>query len=193
MRAFVAIELPANLQALLGQEIPRLQERLGTQSIRWVSPEAIHLTLKFLGEIDERTASSISETLDRICASTARVKYQVGGLGCFPNANRPRVLWIGVHETSGELLRLQTEVERGAAELGIGAEERAFHPHLTLGRVRRDASIGEMRILAQELLQLEVGSLGEPHLEGVSLIRSELRPSGAVYTRLHYAPVKDRP
>lgn len=192
MRAFVAIELPAGLRRALGQEISGLRERLGTSAIRWVSPEAVHLTLKFLGEIDDRTARSISGTLDTLCPNFARTDYRIGSLGTFPNANRPRVIWIGVQEASGELLRLQVEVERGAVELGIQPEERPFHPHLTLGRVKREASSSEMQTLAQELQKLQIGSLGEAALEGVSLMRSELSPTGAVYTRLHYAPLKDK-
>lgn len=192
MRAFVAIELPAVLRRALGQEISGLQERLGTSAIRWVSPEAVHLTLKFLGEIDDRTARSISDTLDTLCANFVRTDYRIGILGSFPNPNRPRVIWIGVQEASGELLRLQAEVERGAAELGIQPEQRPFHPHLTLGRVKREASSSEMQTLAQELQKLQIGSLGEAALAGVSLMRSELSPTGAVYTRLHYAPLKDK-
>jgi len=189
LRAFVAIELPTAMLRRLGTEIAKLQDLVDRRAIRWVESEAIHLTLQFLGEIDDRTAELIASCLDEVCASYPRMSLDVGGLGGFPNLNRPRVIWIGIREPDRSLSMLQAEIEGGVSKFGIEAEDRAYYPHLTLGRLRREASQSEERQLADRLLKIQIADLGSIPVEGVSLMRSELTRAGAVYSRLHYAPL----
>jgi len=171
----------------LGTEIARLQEQLGGRAIRWVDAEAIHLTLRFLGEIDDRTAALIGSVLDEICANSATTRIGVGGLGGFPSLSRPRVIWIGVQQSERELDRLQAEIEARVIKLGIDGEDRTYHPHLTLGRLRREATPSEVKLLADRLQGIQIAELGAVGVEGVSLMRSELTGAGAVYSRLHYS------
>jgi len=173
----------------LGTEIAKLQELVGGQAIRWVESEAIHLTLQFLGEIDDRPAELIAGCLDEVCANHPRMSLDVGGLGGFPSLNRPRVIWIGIREPDRSLSKLQAEIEGGVSKVGIDAEDRAYHPHLTLGRLRREASQSEERLLADRLHKVQIADLGSVRVEGVSLMQSELTRAGAVYSRLHYAPL----
>jgi 2'-5' RNA ligase len=110
----------------------------------------------------------------------------VGGLGCFPNFRRPRVVWVGVDGEMDALHALHDAVEGAIAPLGYPTEKRPFNPHLTLGRVSRRASKGEAAALGRVLEGVRVGELGQIAVGGFSLMRSQLRPSGAVYTQLAY-------
>jgi 2'-5' RNA ligase len=189
LRAFIAVELPTAMLRRLGTEIAKLEELVDGRAIRWVESEAIHLTLQFLGEIDDRTAELIAGCLDDVCASYPRMSLDIGGLGGFPNLNRPRVIWIGIREPDRSFSKLQAEIEGGVSKVGIEAEDRAYHPHLTVGRLRREASQSEERLLADRLRMIQIADLGSVQVEGVSLMQSELTRAGAVYSRLHYAPL----
>ncbi len=189
MRAFIAIELPTAIRRSLETEIAKLRDLAGGRAIRWVDSEAIHLTLRFLGEIDDRTSGLIADCLDRICPNSARMSFEVGGLGGFPNLSRPKVIWIGIQQSDRRLAKLQAEIEAGVIQLGVEGEDRTYHPHLTLGRLRRAASQSEVGLLADRLRQIQVVDLGTVAVEGVSLMRSELTGAGAVHTRVHYAPL----
>jgi 2'-5' RNA ligase len=189
LRAFIAVELPTAMLRRLGTEIAKLEELVDGRAIRWVESEAIHLTLQFLGEIDDRTAGLIAGCLDEVCAKYLRMSLEVGGLGGFPNLNRPRVIWIGIREPDRSLSKLQAEIEGGVSKVGIDAEDRAYHPHLTLGRLRREANQSQVRLLADRLRMIQIADLGSVDVEGISLMQSELTRAGAVYSRLHYAPL----
>jgi 2'-5' RNA ligase len=108
----------------------------------------------------------------------------VAGLGCFPNARRPRVVWVGLDEPTGALARLREAVEAEVAPLGFPTERRPFSPHLTLGRVNRRASKSEVREIGQVVAASMVGQIDEMTVTLVSYIKSDLRPTGAVYTTL---------
>jgi 2'-5' RNA ligase len=182
VRAFIAIELnPTILQALSDLQAS-LRQDVPPKLVRWVRPQGIHLTLKFLGDVPRTKVDSIAEAMRAVCARHAPFSFAVGGMGCFPNPRRPRVVWVGVDEPSGVLARLQRDVDRAISPLGFPAEKRRFHPHLTLGRVKGRnpdavAALGEYVSRAQV-------KVGEMRAEAVHLMRSELQPGGAVYTEL---------
>jgi 2'-5' RNA ligase len=184
IRTFIAIELDEAVKAALTD----LQEQLKTEaphrSVRWVKPGGIHLTLKFLGDVPVNRIEEIEGALTRACAGLPAFSFSVEGLGCFPHTRRPRVLWAGVREESGTLTRLQKAIEDEMDKLGFAPERRKFHPHLTLGRVRRRTSSGDMRRLGQLVSETDIGSLGQMEARSVSLMKSDLRPTGAVYTQL---------
>lgn len=187
-RLFAALELPAALTETLAALSARLREQMPPRRVRWVEPRNIHLTLKFYGEVKAEAVTSLQESLTRATAGHAPLTLALGGLGLFPNAVRPRVVWVGLTGDVEGLRALQTAIEQGAVPLGFPPEARAFAPHLTLGRVT-DGLRPTDRPRVAHILQttnIEPLSFTAPHL---SLMRSELRPAGPLYTRLFSAPL----
>jgi 2'-5' RNA ligase len=184
IRCFVAIDLPNSTRNALRQVGERLRGRAPHDSVRWVRVEGVHLTLKFLGNVAETDLPEIKAALARVARQHGPFAFTVGGVGCFPNVRRPRVVWVGVEEETGSLAALQRDVEKGLIPLGFEAEKRAFHPHLTLGRTRRGLRSGDQRRLGEIIAAAGVGELDRIQVDSYRLIRSDLRPSGAVYTPL---------
>lgn len=196
VRTFIAVELDEALRASLGQAQDRLRGRLGTggaRCVRWVQPAGIHLTLKFLGDTPQARLPDVEQALARAGASVGPFTIRVGGLGCFPNTRQPRVVWVGLEEVTGRLRQLRDAVEREVAPLGFPTEKRPFQPHLTLGRVERDASPGDVRRLGEVVAAAAEGTLAEMAVTRVSFIKSDLRPSGAMYTTLFDAALQAGP
>ena len=178
MRIFVAIEIPANIKNGLGLLIKSLSESSGDARIRWVKPGSIHLTLKFIGDVAHGSVSKVTENLETAVSKRSKFKITVGGLGCFPNWNKPRVVWVGISEDSGKLTSLQKEIDLALEPLGIMSETRPFHAHLTVGRVKNPGDIGK------RFSEMEIGAIGQVQVDEFCLIRSDLRSDGAVYTNL---------
>jgi 2'-5' RNA ligase len=186
-RTFIAIELDQELRENLGRLQTRLRDQLSPRSVRWVRPDGIHLTLKFLGDTPQEKLAEIQAALGQAATEVGPFTFSVGGLGCFPNPRQPRVVWVGLQEPSGELARLQKAVEAYVAPLGFPTEKRAFSPHLTLGRVQRYASHSEAREVGEVVTASAIGTIDEMRVTVVSYIKSDLKPSGAVYTTLFEA------
>ena len=187
IRAFIAIELSPKVLNQIGGLQEKLKRDVPSGLVRWVRPEGIHLTLKFLGDTPVEQVHAVAQAVHGACDRHAPFALAVRGTGCFPNPHRPRVIWAGVHEPTGVLARLQRDVERMVQPLGFPPEGRPFHPHLTLGRVKgRDQ--GAIQTLGETVCRaaLDGGQMG---VDAVHLIRSELLPGGAVYTRLSRAPL----
>jgi 2'-5' RNA ligase len=184
VRAFIAIDLPEHVRRELGRQIDRLREVMPRSSVRWVRPDGIHLTLRFLGDTDPGRVPELAGELEGVARIHPAFSITVGGLGCFPNLTRPRVLWVGVEEEVGVMKRLQAGVEAVCCRLGYKAEQRGFSPHLTLGRVRQggEAKVGEA--FARVVEADGSRALGEAQVEEIVLFQSELRPDGAIYRRL---------
>lgn len=187
LRTFIAIELDAELRMNLGRLQDQLRRRVAPRSIRWVRPEGIHLTLKFLGDTPSARVSEVEAALVRAAAGIPCFTVTMGGLGCFPNARRPRVVWVGLQEATGALARLRDAVEAEVSPLGFPTERRQFQPHLTLGRVQRRASTSEVREIGNAVMASPTGTVDEMTVSSVSYIKSDLRPTGAVYTILSEA------
>lgn len=186
-RTFIAVELDEELLDNLVDLQGRLRGQVAPRSIRWVRPEGIHLTLKFLGETLPDQVEAVKVALDQAASGLLPFTFSVGGLGCFPNTRRPRVIWVGLYEPSGTLSRLRDAIESYVAPLGFPTEKRPFRPHLTLGRVQRYASKSEVREVGEVIAASAIGTIDEMQVRQVSYIRSDLRPDGAVYTTLHEA------
>jgi len=185
IRTFIAIELEEALQGAIGEVQQKLRREGETMRIvRWVTPENVHLTLKFLGNVDVHRLERIEQVTQEACQGFSPFSLSFGGLGCFPSARRPRVIWIGVGGDTDILAQLHRAIEESLTPLGFPPEARDFSAHLTIGRVRRGAGSGEGRKLGQILSSFEVGTLGHSRVESVSLMKSELHPLGAEYTRL---------
>ena len=187
LRTFIAIELDARCKSGLGHLQERLRDQVPPRSVRWVQPEGIHLTLKFLGDTPVEKVDEVQSALARAAAQVGPFPFTLGGLGCFPNNRQPRVVWVGVQEPAGALACLQKAVEDCVAPLGFPTEQRPFNPHLTLGRVQRYASKSEVRQIGEVVAASVVGTIGEMTATVVSYIKSDLRPNGAVYTTLFEA------
>jgi 2'-5' RNA ligase len=187
IRAFIAIELSAALQKALGEVISTLSPH--TAAVRWIAPENIHLTLKFLGDIPTGNLALLQKAIQAEALQHPACSLAVGGLGAFPSLRRPRVIWIGIQAPSG-LKSLHQGLENAASRMGIAREERPFSPHLTLGRINQRATPAQIDQLGTLLGQVPASQLGEMKAETVTLYRSDLKPGGAVYTRIIQARLK---
>jgi 2'-5' RNA ligase len=185
IRCFIAIELSQEIRQVLGRIEDELQ---GTISgVKWVKPDNIHLTLKFIGSIEEEKVDKIKEILNQIAQDIIPFKIELSSAGAFPSPGRPRVIWIGIEEGKEESSRLANLVEEKIAPLGIEKESRAFHPHLTLARVKflKDKSSVENAFAHLKVPQTEMTALK------VTLFQSTLAREGAIYTVLHEADFKN--
>jgi 2'-5' RNA ligase len=189
MRAFIAVHIPLEVKQKLQREIDVLWDLIRGDIIRWVKPAGIHLTLKFLGEITEGQVGEIQQVLQQDLALLPSLTISVGGFGCFPNPHRPRVLWVGIVGNNRPLLTVQSVIDQKLHSLGFDRERRPFHPHLTLGRVRRNLSLADLDLLQDVLDSYEIGQIGQFEVRKISLIRSILKPTGAEYSILGEYPL----
>jgi 2'-5' RNA ligase len=191
VRAFIAINLPEDIIQRLGNQIDIIGGLVPQDLIRWVRATNIHLTLKFLGDVATPNLDEITKSLQHIAARHTAFQFDVVSFGCFPDIHSPRTLWIDIREPNGALLRLQSDLEDGLERLGFSRERQKFHPHLTIGRVKRQVRRNEISDLAQHLTQVKVGNIGTVQVSEIALMRSDLRPTGAVYSRIAVADLKE--
>ncbi len=176
VRAFVALELPDEVKTFLYTIIKDL--RTAIKEARWVNTQAMHLTLKFLGDVPLPTIPTVVTALEKPLTIRGPIQLRLSGLGCFPNIKRPRVLWIGVTDTQSILRPLVEEIENALLPLGFPRESRSFKPHLTLARVRSsDSDASGMKSLVEH--QDLAGKLFT--VENAVLYESILKPEGAQY------------
>lgn len=183
IRAFIAIDLSTEIQDRLEVVLQNYRTQLPNIPIRWVAAANIHLTLKFLGDVSLSNLNILTEMIQKEISNHHQFDISVGGSGAFPNIRQPRVVWVGV-EAPAELSAIQNGIEVTTARLGYSREERAFSPHLTLGRVSRNATSQDMKAISKVLEITKVGFLGATCVEKVHLYRSDLQPTGAVYTQI---------
>ena len=186
IRSFVCLDVPSDVKAHI--EAVQAKLRHVPADVSWTRPASVHLTLKFLGDVEEARLQDLGSALDEIARRYAPFEMVTERMGVFPRADRPRVLWVGVGDERGVLQMLAADVEEVFARQGFAREARPFTAHLTIGRVRSERSARELvrlflaedfprtRFLVTELL----------------LMRSDLRPEGALYTPLHRAPLRSR-
>jgi 2'-5' RNA ligase len=185
MRTFIAIDIDPAIKATLADFIRRLR-KINDKDVSWSGPDAFHLTLKFLGEVDESRLEAVKEALAVRLAGAKAFPLVLKGTGAFPQSGRLiRVLWAGVFEQP-TLMDLQREVEFAMTGLGFPPESPSFHPHLTLGRVR---SALRLREVLDELERYKYSDFGQMTASRVTLFQSQLRPSGAVYSALREYPL----
>jgi len=181
IRSFIAIELPQNVQSGLGQIRSEL-ERAEHPFIKWVNPESIHLTLKFLGNIPFNRVTEVAKAMDEATQGASPFHLEISGLGGFPNLKQPRVIWVGIKGEIDKLLSLQQNIDSALALLGFVREERPFMPHLTLARIKERASPAERKSLGELVMSTSLEISYPFEVMAVSLMRSQLTPEGAVYT-----------
>ena len=191
LRAFIAIELPASIQDAIQNQTALLRRALDSSLARWVPVHNVHLTLKFLGDVSPLNLEMLTQMLTREAGGYSAFDVQFGDLGSFPTSRRPRVIWVGLSAPAA-LESLQRGIESAAARLGYQQEERAFSPHLTIGRVRQNLSASALQKVraALELEGTKIGELGAARVAAVHLYKSDLQPDGSVYTKLFSTPLK---
>ncbi len=180
MRVFVAINPTAKEQGRVWRASRNLREQ--DYPMRWAWPENIHITLKFLGEVEDKHVSEVSAAVDRAVSGFDVFQLVVRGFGAFPSLRRPQVLWAGV-EANRTLQSVHDQLEGALEGLGFAREKRSFHPHLTLARAKRGARAGDLRGLSELVGKIEY--TGRFEVRSIDVMRSQLTRSGAVYDVAH--------
>ena len=188
MRTFIAIELPKNIREALG----KLQEQLkkSEADVKWVTPDNIHLTLKFLGEVDDDKIEKINKIIDSVCAENNTYKIYISSLGAFPRIDYLRVIWAGVEKGDSETKKIAKELEEKIEKIGIPREARPFSSHITLGRTRsalnREKLVKELKSMQEAFEKEDL----EFSVSKVTLFKSTLTPKGPAYEVLKEANLK---
>ncbi len=191
MRLFVACLLPAELRQELGQVKALLGgSGGGIQGLKWVDPENLHVTLKFLGEVKPQDARRVDAALGWCSSKAAAFDCRVAGLGAFPSPSSLRVLWAGMVTGGEEMGALAKTIENALRPLGFERERRPFSAHITLARARDRVAVPALESLAPGLV---AKMFGEFRVRGFSLMESDLRPQGPVYTELSSYTVSGQP
>jgi len=179
MRVFIAIELPQAIKDSLNS----IQEKLKTSGadVKWVRPQNIHLTLKFLGEISEEQLAKIKTTLDNTAKDKKKFSIRISSLGAFPKINSPRVIWVGIDKGDREIQELAKALEERIEKIGIPKEDRSFSSHITIGRIRsnqaRDKLVATLKSLENHFKETPQ----ELVVQRISLFKSTLTPQGPIY------------
>lgn len=180
LRVFCAIELPAEVRARAAEHIARLREAVPEVRASWERTEKLHITLKFLGEIAPGSLEALSSAASNATRDTHPFILTLASAGAFPPRGNPRILWLGIADHSGALARLQNSLEAECASAGFAREERSFHPHLTLARIR--APQGARR-LAQVHRETGFEAI-EFAVTALVVLQSELGAGGSRYTEI---------
>ena len=191
IRAFVAACLPIDLLERIQTEQERLEAECGAGAVRWTRSEQLHLTLKFYGNVPGDQLEALKGALHRAAAGVSPLSLMASGLGCFPSPQRPSIIWLGLDGNLVELEKLQARIEQESAGLGSHSEDREFHPHLTIGRVK--ASGGRARQVGEIIRSTELGSVGTWEVNEITLMQSHLSPTGSTYTPLAEIRVANAP
>jgi RNA 2',3'-cyclic 3'-phosphodiesterase len=183
IRSFIAIELPESVKAGL----KRMQDKLKSVDpacAKWVDPKGVHLTLKFLGNIDAAKMDDIIKLVKEASQTVTPFHLELKGLGAFPNLKRTQIIWVGINGDMDQLLRLQKQIEDKLAGIGFPPEGRTFTPHLTLARLRDYATLIQRQTIGEAISRQILESGLMINVDSISLMKSLLTPAGAVYTEL---------
>jgi 2'-5' RNA ligase len=188
IRAFIAVDYPASVKQTLLTHIRQGKKLIDSTWVRWVPESNMHLTLKFLGEVEQKQLDTLTGLLKELGAQYEPFALTVSGQGVFPNPRRPRILWIGAEECP-TLTHLAADIDQAAAKISIPPEERGFTPHLTIGRVAKDLPDETLAKLAALYGRLQIKELGRFTVDHITLYQSSLLPEGPKYTPLAVIPL----
>ena len=186
IRSFLAFELPAGIQERLG--IVSMELRKAGLPVRWVKIENIHLTIVFLGSVDNLVLEAVKEKAGTVVEDLSTIKIGLRGIGAFPHWRRPKVMWAGLNGDIEKLSRLRNTLNDELGLLGFKAEKRPYRPHLTLGRFKGPVKRNEDLRLIIDTYQDMVSEVYE--LNELVLFKSDLKPDGPVYTKMAAWPLK---
>jgi 2'-5' RNA ligase len=181
IRAFIAIELPPELK----KELAVLEAQLRKNSppvIKWVDPQTMHITLKFLGDTSDSIIDDLMLALKEAVKGAAPFKLEIHGVGSFSGPDRTETIWVGVSGEMEKLAALQKNIESNTELLGYKREKRLFSPHLTLGRVRDEAGSSDCRRIGKLITETTFTALHNVDVTAVNLLKSQLTPAGAIHT-----------
>ncbi len=184
IRAFIAIELSEEVRQVISSVILRYQGLIPSGWVKWVPTKNLHLTLKFLGDTPITLIPSIQEQMDRLSATTPGFQFTAAAAGMFPTARKPRVIWIGL-DNKQTLTGLSKALDDALALLKIARVEKPFSPHLTIGRVYQGLADEHLLKLGEIILRNQPGEIGKVHVDHISLVKSDLLPTGPIYTIMH--------
>ncbi len=190
VRTFLAVDLPEDVR----QRIMETSRQLAAAGdpVKWVEPQNLHVTLKFLGDVEDRELYDVCRVAQQGAEQVASFRAECRGIGAFPDLDRPRTIWAGVEDPEGKFTQLHARLEEGYEKLRFPRELRPYRPHITLGRQRagrRRATGGATLPLREALVQWADTSFGPLTVEAVTIYGSELTSEGPVYTRLGTAPL----
>ncbi|MFC1551023.1 RNA 2',3'-cyclic phosphodiesterase [Candidatus Latescibacterota bacterium] len=187
MRTFIAVEIPAEIKNKIGRYADSMRDSF--QNVKWVSPENLHLTLKFLGEINEEDVDSLIECMNPVFSDFRSFDLMLEHTGCFPSNKNPRVIWIGSDGGADNLLDIFQELEHCLETVGIDRDERMFSPHLTIGRVKRShGKHGSHTTITGDIPEFEPATF---RVNSIALIKSTLTPQGPIYEKLYEGKLKE--
>ena len=189
IRAFAAIRFPTAVKHKIDQALSPLRDSLDEDVVRWVKPDMYHLTLKFFGDVSNDRLNEISLQLYEAATRGAPFSLSVGKFGYFPNIQKPRVLWVGLIDKTQLLAALHGTLESELASIGFKPGKRQFHPHITIGRVHRRVEKETIARMRDPLQHFQLDSIADVNVKNVTLIRSDLTPSGPVYTLIDEFPL----
>jgi 2'-5' RNA ligase len=181
MRIFIAIDFSEEIKESLAQAEAHL--KYSGADVKWVEKDNIHLTLKFLGEVDEKKVEEIKAILDNIASGTRPFETTIKDLGAFPKIEYPRVVWGGIDKGAGELKIIAEKVDEALSKLGFEKETRSFAAHLTIGRVRSPKNKEKLK---EKMLSYKLSAVS-CKINEIVLFKSTLTPKGSIYTKLHEA------
>ncbi|MBM3252106.1 MAG: RNA 2',3'-cyclic phosphodiesterase [Candidatus Omnitrophica bacterium] len=176
IRAFIAIELNKDIQDSLAKIQSQL--RAARADVKWVKPENIHLTLKFIGNIEIDLVIKIKEILQEISKIFQNVPADLNELGAFPKIKNPRVIWVGMQTGKDKVIAILEELEKRLAEIGIAKEEKEFHPHVTLGRLRSPHNRSDLVAMLEKNIKIPPLNFT---IDKIVLFKSALAPQGPIY------------
>ena len=188
LRAFIAVEIPLDIRQDIEHATSNLRRGTGSL-IRWVAVENMHLTLKFLGDIPSANMEVLTQMIRAQADSFHCFDIHLTGIGSFPGPKRPRVIYIGI-QAPAELEAFQRQLESATRRLGYNSEERAFSPHLTIGRIRQNIPPDDLQKIRRALEASKIDSPGTAKVNSVHLYKSDLKPTGPVYTKLFSAHLR---
>jgi 2'-5' RNA ligase len=189
IRSFIAIELPDGLKL----ELTQLEDQLKSNRqpwVKWVSPGGIHITLKFLGDITVEMTGAITKAIEEAVQGISPFHLEVKGLGVFPNLKRVQVAWVGISGEVDKLSQLQKRIETTLTPLGFAPESRPFTPHLTVARLRDQASLDERQKFGQLIANTKFETAYTIEVDAISLMRSQLTREGAIYSLISLVELK---
>lgn len=179
IRCFIAVEIPKRIQTLILDIQRTLQNKISDAT--WTKSGNHHLTLKFLGDVEQHQITRIKDVLSIVATKSVKFSIEIGGLGVFPNWKRPRVLWIGLKKGNHKIRTLSTSINKGMEDIHYPIDTR-FHPHLTLARFKKQVNIPNNPVLFNEF---ETLTNSEFMIDEFALVKSELHPKGAIYTPIN--------
>lgn len=189
IRSFIAIELPVELRTSLGKYKNEM-EPASKAFAKWVSPDGIHVTLKFLGNITPVMIDKITFSIEHACDGIAPFTLETDELGGFPDLKHPRVLWLGMHGDIDKMKLLQEKIDGDLSRLGFEKEKREFTPHITLARIRERTGSSDRSRFGSLITSKSCSIRHTIRVESVNLMQSRLQPGGAMYNKLRSVRLK---